>query len=88
MGELDSCGCSRRLHSQTSVKDPNTDTSVQSDRRFEFEWRGCKKNLKYGSEISEKFMDNTKNRRDPRALIIRHNNRAGILVRDIPFLSS
>ena len=83
MGELRSCGCSRRMQSQNSVTDPGADSGLQENwRNTEFEWRGCKKNLKYGSDVSAEFMDVAKSRRDPRARIIRHNNKAGVLVRN------
>lgn len=81
MGELRSCGCSRRMQSQTSVTDPGADSSVDENwRNNDFEWRRCKKNLKYGSDVSAEFMDVARSRKDPRALLIRHNNKAGVLV--------
>ncbi|KAK2163627.1 hypothetical protein LSH36_76g03048 [Paralvinella palmiformis] len=65
-GELLNCAC-----------DP-TKVGFGKDKRGSFEWGGCSDNVMYGSRFARKFVDAREtDKRDARALMNMHNNRAG-----------
>ena len=69
-GELLNCAC-----------DPDK-VGFGKDKRGSFEWGGCSDNVMYGSRFARKFVDAREtDKRDARALMNMHNNRAGRRVR-------
>jgi wingless-type MMTV integration site family protein 7 len=67
-GAVLSCGCS----SSSSSSKPNPSSSSSS-----WQWGGCGADIQYGLAFSRLFLDAKEIREDERALMNRHNNRAG-----------
>lgn len=62
-GNLQSCDCDRSLSGTATQKG--------------WTWSGCSSNVKFGTWFSEQFTDASKKGNSPRAVMNRHNSRAG-----------
>lgn len=62
-GELDNCGCDRKIR----INEPTDD----------FEWGGCSDNVRYGNKFSREFVDSGETKEVPEGLMNLWNNEAG-----------
>lgn len=62
-GNLQSCDCDRSLSGKATQKG--------------WTWSGCSSNVKFGTWFSEQFTDASTKGNSPRAVMNRHNSRAG-----------
>ena len=61
-GDIESCDCDRSLSGVTQKG---------------WTWSGCSSNIKFGSWFSEQFTDARSRGNTPRAVMNRHNSKAG-----------